>query len=700
MKSLRIFFALLVLIFIGSWASAAENDEPKYNASQKEFYLNEADLAFVQPGLNLDIQSVEVNGNTVSVTYRITDDNGQGLDRLGNETPGTVALGFVLARINPGDTQYTAYTTRTRTNQVTGEPVIQGTTENNGTYSDLGDGVYKYTFATQLPSGYPADATHTVGVQATRDLRQLAEQLGLFQLVKTGRYDANDTYDFVPSGGAVTQVRDVVRTEACNQCHDPLAIHGGGTRRITQLCILCHQPQSIDDLSGNTVDFKVMIHKIHRGRDLPSVQAGTPYFIEDEDFSEIGWPQDTRNCTTCHQGGTQSDNYKTQPSRVACGSCHDDVNFATGEHHAGGIQTDDNLCTICHAADTGLEFDLSVTGVHTIANFSKQLPGLKMEITGVTNTNPGNKPTVTFTVTDGKGNPVDATKLNQLSFALAGPTTDYTFVTRSTAGVPATENALATVKPSGSGFTFTFNTALPAEASGTYAVSAQARQTYTLAGPLLGQSFAARDDAFNPVFYFSVDGSAVEPRRAVVDVNSRCNVCHKKLAMHGGGRLNNEYCVFCHNPAAVDNPDGARAAGREVPAGEVPTSINFRFLIHRWHTGEELTRDFKIYRTFGIFSPNEEVFFPGDRRNCAKCHVNDSYELPLPSTNANTVAPREFYSPLGPAASACLGCHDSEDAAAHAYLQTATFPSGKSSEACAACHGEGKDFSVSRVHAR
>ena len=699
MRGRRIGVALFLLAFVGMGAMGAENDEPKYSPSQKEFYLNEAELAFVQPGLKLDIQSVEVSGTSVTVTFRITDNNNQGLDRLGGETPGTVSASWQLARINPGDSQYTAYTTRIRTNQVTGQPVVQATSETNGTYTSLGSGVYKYTFSTRLPADYPAGATHTVGVFAIRDLRALAEQLGLFQLVKTGRYISNDTFDFVPSGGEVTVVRDVVRTEACNQCHDPLAAHGGG-RRTTQLCVLCHQPQSIDDLSGNPIDLKVMVHKIHRGRDLPSVQAGTPYFIEDEDFSEIGWPQDTRNCTTCHQGGTQSDNYKTNPSRAACGSCHDDVNFALGTNHAGGIQIDDSQCTICHPADTGLEFDLSVTGVHTIPNFSKQLPGLKVEITGVTNTNPGNKPTVTFTVTDSKGNPVDATKLNQLSFALAGPTTDYTFVTRSAAGVPATENALATAKPSGSGFTYTFSTALPADASGTYAVSAQARQTYTLAGPLLGQSFAARDDAFNPVFYFGVGGSQTVPRRKVVDVNSKCNVCHKKLAMHGGGRLNNEYCVFCHNPAMVDNPDGARAAGRDVPPGTLPTSINLRFLIHRWHTGEELTRDFKIYRTFGIFSPNEEVFFPGDRRNCAKCHVNNSNQLPLPAGMANTVAPREFFSPLGPAASACLGCHDSEAAAAHAFLQTAVFPSGKSAESCATCHGEGADFAVTRVHAR
>ena len=84
-------------------------------------------------------------------------------------------------------------------------------------------------------------------------------------------------------------------TEACNTCHDPLALHGGA-RRETQLCILCHTEQTSDPDTGNTVDFKVMIHKIHRGADLPSVQSGTPYQIigfrnSVHDFSDVVIPR-------------------------------------------------------------------------------------------------------------------------------------------------------------------------------------------------------------------------------------------------------------------------------------------------------------------------------------------------------------------------------------------------------------------------
>jgi OmcA/MtrC family decaheme c-type cytochrome len=200
--------------------------------------------------------------------------------------------------------------------------------------------------------------------------------------------------------------------------------------------------------------------------------------------------------------------------------------------------------------------------------------------------------------------------------------------------------------------------------------------------------------ANNPVFYFSVDGSQVQPRRQVVDVN-KCNVCHDQLALHGGSRNNaGELCQMCHNPAATDDPNGSRAAGFNVPPDTAPQSINFRFMPHRIHSGEDLTRDFTIYRTFGVFNFNG-LRFPGDRRDCSKCHVNNSNQLPLLEGLVSTLAPREFYSPLGPAASACLGCHDTKSVASHALSMTTSV-----GESCFVCHGEGADFAVSKVHAR
>ena len=40
-------------------------------------------------------------------------------------------------------------------------------------------------------------------------------------------------------------------------------------------------------------------------------------------------------------------------------------------------------------------------------------------------------------------------------------------------------------------------------------------------------------------------------------------------------------------------------------------------MIHRIHTGEELTQDYTIYGYGGTPYNFNEVLYPGDRRNCA-----------------------------------------------------------------------------------
>ena len=55
---------------------------------------------------------------------------------------------------------------------------------------------------------------------------------------------------------------------------------------------------------------------------------------------------------------------------------------------------------------------------------------------------------------------------------------------------------------------------------------------------------------------------------------------------------------------------------------------------------------------------------------------------------------------MGNGTAACLSCHDSRDAAAHAFLNTATFPGSTTpAEACASCHGPNSEWAVDKVHA-
>src|SRR3990172_11992169 len=142
----RLFYALSVLLFLGIGITiAGDGVQPQYTPSEKAYYLTDAQASWIRPGLKLQIQKVEFEPPNVSVTFRIADNANQGLDRLGIQTPGAVTVGVVLARIKPGDSQYTSYFTNPATSPITGATANQPAADSGGTYTSLGDGAYKYT---------------------------------------------------------------------------------------------------------------------------------------------------------------------------------------------------------------------------------------------------------------------------------------------------------------------------------------------------------------------------------------------------------------------------------------------------------------------------------------------------------------------------------------------------------------------------
>ncbi len=655
-----------------------------YATSAKEHYLTTDQFGYIRPGFHITVNGVAIGADrkaVVDVTY--VDDANQPLDRAGQVTPGALSISFILAWWDPATREYTSYTTRKATSLPDSpiqQTVNQAGTDSGGTWNDIALGHSTYTFKTVLPEGYDQTKTTTLGVYGTRNLTAIAGK----------SYYANAEYDFRPDAQAVAEKWDMIDQAACNACHNPLSAHGG-SRQDVKLCVLCHSPQTVNPDTGNTVDFKVLIHKIHDGANLPSVVAGTPYQIINShgvsDFSTVEFPQDVRNCTKCHAApATQATNYYTYPNRAACGSCHDDVNFATGENHAAGLQVDDSACAACHQPQ-GTEFDASILGAHTIPLKSTQLAGLDAEILGVTNTAPGQNPTVTFKITNGDGTAVDPKPLgSSLNLLLGGPTTEYAIN-------PFRERADGAAFD-GTQAVYTFKAAIPADATGTWVVSIEARRTVKIDGGSnpdgSARTFSVTEGATNPIFYVGVTDSTPEPRRQVVDID-KCNVCHDRLALHGGQRFVVNECVICHNPNATD------VSQRPADVGS-PESISFQRLVHRIHRGENLTHDYTIYGFGGSVNPFNDIRFPGDLRDCEKCHVNGSQQLPLPATNLAVQTPpppQEWFTPMQTTAAACLGCHDTEEAAAHAYVMTAPF-----GESCAACHAPDDDFSVDKVHAR
>jgi OmcA/MtrC family decaheme c-type cytochrome len=124
-------------------------------------------------------------------------------------------------------------------------------------------------------------------------------------------------------------------------------------------------------------------------------------------------------------------------------------------------------------------------------------------------------------------------------------------------------------------------------------------------------------------------------------------------------------------------------------------SIDLKIMIHKIHSGENLTKDYSILGSDGTGANFNDVLYPGDRRDCNQCHKGTSYTLPVAVPATQVTWPANAWSPVLPTAAACLGCHDTQDAAAHAQANTAPF-----GEACSVCHKESADASVSKIHAR
>jgi OmcA/MtrC family decaheme c-type cytochrome len=606
---------------------------------------------------------------TITVRATITDSDGTPLDRLGKATQGPVSMSFIAAYIPAGQTQYVSYTTTVAKATLNSNPSqTQAANDSGGTFTTNAVGDYTYTFKTKAPSNFDATASHSIGVSAQRDL----SEFGTFD---EWSETSNDVFTFVPNGSPVTVTRSVVTTDACNQCHDPLIGHGGSRLKV-ELCIMCHTPQTINPDTQLTQDMKVLIHKIHMGSSLPSVKAGTPYRIwhrgQWSDFSTVVFPQDVRNCTTCHaKGATQADNWKTSPSAAVCGSCHDDVNFASGTNHVNLPQPDDNQCKSCHPSNAVSDFDASIPGAHLIPENSASLPGLVTKILKVDGATPGNAPTVTFSVMDKSNNPVDISKITQIRVVLGGPNTDYQ---TGAAGIRVSEDPSKTPGTSGV-YAYTMTNKIPAAATGSYTVSIEARNSVTL---LPGTVIATTaTDAAKPVeYYFSVDKSAVAPRRQVVD-SAKCAACHMNLGfVHGGTRANAQECVICHNPTLTD--------------GTSNQSVNLAWQIHSIHRGENLANPYVLGTT-----NYQEVRFPGDLRDCTACHLSGTYMVENVGAKALVASPGGFTKTTPPISAACQGCHDDMATASHALANTTVI-----GESCAACHSAGEEFSVDRVHQR
>ncbi len=695
---------------------------------------------------------ITINSATIGsppvVKFKVTNETGAGV-------PGIPAadLRFNIAKLVPGTNGEPAnwqnYINRVRNGAVEGSQERTATGFNFGTLVNHGDGSYTYTFATDItsPTGNPCPAPCTDADGKPLNLSYLPNLTHRVTIQQGNRDNpkATGVLDFVPAGGTPA-TRDIVLTSTCNQCHTQLTAHG--TRVDTKLCVTCHNPGSwVAGTPNTTVDFKVMIHRIHYnngGAALPSVIAGTPYTIGNNDFSAVVFPQDVRNCTRCHDGAlsAQGDNWKAQPSMQACGSCHDNVYFGVQPDpakpyqtvpHPGGVVTDNSTCVLCHGAGRLAD----VVAAHDFpARLKAAEARFKLNILSASPTGPGSAPVVTFSVTDPSNGDAPYDIKTDPAFTAGGAST-------LTVKLGWTKAGLADIGNDGSGQNFgqpvsinALTASVAGAAAGTYTVTSPVAIPVTQTGTLrvIMDGHPAGDVTTPGTFTdrlrvksvfrdFAITGSAVA-RRLVVDI-AKCKVCHDVLSLHGNNRTDEPgVCVVCHNPNATD-------AGRRPSAGGVLTggvdgkleeAIDFKRMIHGIHAGQASNGGFRekgivVYGFGGSVNDFSKVVFPGELNNCSACHSGTSYQLAgiWESPTANgilgaTVSTAASASDaadnlrISPTAAVCSSCHDSSVAKVHMEVNGGNFSATQTTldggllEGCVLCHGPGRVFDVKTVH--
>ena len=700
--------------------------------------------------INVTIDSVDVptGGGAPTVELTLTNNLNQGLTGLpaGN-------IRFIIAQLTPGSeggsSEWQSYITQASANI----PDLQAGTETAtaGTYTDNGDGTYTYTFAqalTDYPAGPVYDATkrHRVGIEIRTNFPPLTPE----------NIPANNApYDFIPAGGAPTFSRAVVDNDTCNACHDNLELHGEA-RFDVDYCVQCHNPYSIDGETinepwGGSVDMVVMIHKIHHGVNLENGYRIVGFRQIEHDYSEVVFTQDVRNCATCHEESDantpDASNWRTVANRVACGSCHDDIDWEAGDH-TGIPFVDDRQCLDCHGPEATVAGGAVQTPrAHEIPEdiISRQF---EYQVVSVANGGPGLPPSVTVRVLNPE-DPDYATDPLSTAYDINDPNgpfqaggarlnVDISWTTdelgnldpnddlgRSpTSGAPFQPNRISFSTDATNDGTNTFTKAatdvVPTGVTGSALAVLEGRPRVDIDGTLT----SIKVDASALPFSLTDDPLEPEPRRQVVDIGE-CNDCHQNLSLHGDQRGGStELCSTCHNPNATDI--NRRIEGTECDIGRPPgtrgpddpgviglglddESIDLKYMIHAIHNGSIGVCGYResSHPYFGLV-------YPGKLENCEGCHLANTY-FPVDPANvqATTVdagADRSILTDdvaISPNTAVCVSCHTSDIARQHMLQNGGDFTAGKdntgalvssSVETCALCHAEGRSSDVKEAH--
>ncbi|MBU0484048.1 MAG: hypothetical protein KKB30_05995 [Proteobacteria bacterium] len=347
---------------------------------------------------NIDLTQIDVDGS-LTVAFSVTED--------GLAKTDLAAASFNLAKLVPATagvpSYWESYLMKMRT-KTANHPVTQAQSESvtDGTLTNNADGTYTYKFG--FKNGSTPGDIRTISKVGTRMAASYAlnedyNNVNLPSMIYPVEYEADLTHrlsisitgnakeafiDFVPDGVSDAQTRNIVSWDtACVKCHGTKKIHSGYS---IERCVGCHTKNTYDPFSSSTapaltpaddalsgtasVELGTIVHKIHMGRFLPSVQEGGEYVINgSHNYSKAQYPAGlpsfspaTNNvvpanrtssgrpadCKLCHDESnvamTEAANWRI--AGPACGNCHDGA--VDKAHIAANTFSGVAACTICH----------------------------------------------------------------------------------------------------------------------------------------------------------------------------------------------------------------------------------------------------------------------------------------------------------------------------------------------------------------
>ncbi|MGP8304728.1 OmcA/MtrC family decaheme c-type cytochrome [Vibrio sp. YIC-376] len=609
------------------------------------------------------------------------------------------------------------------------------------------DDGYRYTFAItdilKVADPYPADSADNGGYISWDEdkLHRIVFAYGDQEVGFT------NVYEWVPGTSSEDTVsRNVIEDGTCANCHmnEPLH-HGPGYRSIDNniaVCTSCHNDSNPGAAPGRR-PLAAVVHQYHGNvfalgsdrNDLTTYKQ--PVDENGALVTDINglvvegspFPQDIRNCTTCHSSDTtkasDANNWFEHPTQVACETCH---LFRDRGAHANQVGTawirdgsPQNTCTGCHRPYErdengdpiiGEDASRSAKTVHMtrLANLSTARDTLDIEIvqarfaddsfeiqvrvkkdgTGVSTldevtqyiNSPGHM-NLLLNWDDGEG-PMLAN--NELDMSEDGTVGDGCVAEGDGLFTCQKDFSASSIKP-GSTSKLTVNIADMPLCADRKEAMLSACVNFTGIDLIKYPFVVAANNASGA---FGIGGVAVSHKLPVgADIDS-CNDCHKELTIHKLGD---------HPHAATDFQQCKNCHNSERSAFYPGMAADLKYHVHSYHA-------------FGPARSGESPF-PGAINNCEACHTSSQFNLPSQQNTRPSLASGKYFSPTLVACGAChiessLANADPETVAGDAILShmlnngavfgADTAEEAMGSEQCSTCHAIGQSQGVDKVH--